>query len=71
MEDFVAERAGFGFGEAAGEADSFRPGDQQQGEECDVEPGVIGGVVPEGKFAGAGVFPDADTVLDSGVLTVS
>ena len=71
VEEAVAQRFGFCFGEVTVEADELCSGEQARGEHRDGGPGFVADVVLEWQVGHAGCFPAAHPVLDSGMATMA
>ena len=71
VEEPVAQRFRFGFGQVTIEAQELSPGQKVCGDDRGGEPGLVANEVFEGEVVQAAVFPVADAVLDSGVTTVA
>ena len=71
VEEAVAQRFGFCFGEVTVEADELCSGEQARGEHRDGGPGFVADVVLEWQVGHAGCFPAAHPVLDAGVAALA
>jgi len=64
VQQHEAQRLGLGLGQLAGQAQTLGPDDEVLGDQHDLQPHGVVGVLEEGKVGQPGVLAAADAVLD-------